>query len=87
MGKIENAFRMLLIIQHNPSITGVELAKILDITERQVQKYVHDLRKVGIDIKSKRGKVGGYYIENCPFCKKNIINYKDQKITVESNRI
>ena len=76
MGKIENAFKMLLIIKDHESITGIELAKILNITERQVQKYVQDLRKAGIDIKSKRGNRGGYYIEECPFCKKNIVNYK-----------
>ena len=76
MGKIENAFKMILVIKEHGMITGVELSKMLNVTERQIQKYVHDLRKAGVDIKSNIGNKGGYYMEECPFCKKNIVNYK-----------
>lgn len=77
MGKVEHAFKMLILIKEQELLTGPELSKILNITERQVQKYVADMRKAGINIKSNRGKNGGYYIEECPFCNKNIIKLGD----------
>lgn len=50
------------------------LGKRLGVTERQIQKYAYDMRKAGINIKSKSGNKGGYHIEECPFCNKNIID-------------
>ena len=79
MGKVENAFKMLMLIKEHGILKCEELSKILNVTERQVQKYVWDMRKAGINIKSKSGTKGGYYIEECPFCNKNIINIGEDK--------
>ena len=38
-----------------------------------------NMRKAGINIKSKSGTKGRYYIEECPFCNKNIINIGEDK--------
>ena len=76
MSKVENAFKMLLLIKEHGMLTSNELGKRLGVTERQIQKYAYDMRKAGINIKSKLGNAGGYWIEECPFCKENIVNLK-----------
>lgn len=77
MGKVENAFKMLLLIKEHGILKCEEISKMLNVTDRQVQKYAADMRKAGINIKSKSGNKGGYYIEKCPICNKNIINIKE----------
>lgn len=77
MSKVENAFKMLLLIKEHGLLKREELAKLLNVKERQVYNYAHDLKKAGINIKSKPGNKGGYYIEECPFCRRNIINLKE----------
>ncbi|MDK0695876.1 HTH domain-containing protein [Clostridium perfringens] len=78
MSKVENAFKMLFLLREYGMLTSNELGKRLGVTERQIQKYVHDMRKAGINIKSKLGNTGGYWIEECPFCKENIVNLKEK---------
>lgn len=77
MSKIENAFKILFLLREHGMLTSNEISKILGVTERQIQKYVSDMRKAGINIKSKLGSTGGYWIEECPFCKEKIVNLKE----------
>lgn len=68
MGKIDNAFKIIMLLKKNEILKAGEIADKLNISERQIKEYVYQLRQAGIDIKSKPGIAGGYYIDKCPFC-------------------
>lgn len=55
---------MMFLIQSKGRIKCSELADILEVSERQIQKYKQDLEQAGIFINSKAGKYGGYELDN-----------------------
>lgn len=69
---ITNAFKILTLLKQNGNMQISELIKELSVEERQVRRYVNSLRNAGIDIKSSTGIHGGYHIEKCPFCGKEL---------------
>ncbi|EQF29840.1 transcriptional regulator family protein [Clostridioides difficile CD160] len=73
MGKIDNAFKIIMLLKENKILKTSEISNKLNISERQVKEYAHQLRLAGIDIKSRPGSAGGYYIEQCPFCNRGKI--------------
>lgn len=70
MSKVVNAFKVLKMIHENSIIKNSDIAKELNITDRHVRSLVTQLKGAGIEIKSKSGSTGGYYIDNwkCPVC-------------------
>ena len=54
---------MMLLIQSKGRMKCSELADILEVSERQIQKYKQDLEQAGIFITSKPGIYGGYEID------------------------
>ncbi|MDN9956211.1 HTH domain-containing protein [Clostridioides difficile] len=68
MSKIENVIKIILLLRKNENLKSSEISKKIGILERQVKEYICQLRKAGVDIKSKPGIKGGYCIEECSFC-------------------
>lgn len=68
--RTRNTLKLLKIILDHGIISSKYISSMLNITERQILKYVSDLRKCGINVKSKVGPGGGYYIDDwkCPVC-------------------
>lgn len=64
MSRISNALNMYMILQGRSMVKADEIAEILEVTPRMVNEYKNDLEKAGIYIGSKRGRNGGYYLEN-----------------------
>jgi predicted DNA-binding transcriptional regulator YafY len=54
------ALRALELLQSRPGTTAGELAARLGVTERAARRYVAILREAGIDVRSARGRHGGY---------------------------
>ena len=66
---INNAIKIIRILYNRQIIINREyLSKELNCSEKQVMRYVKELRNSGVNIKSKSGPTGGYYLEECPFC-------------------
>lgn len=74
-GILTNTIKLLKIILEHGIIQRKEICKKINVSDRQILRYVHDLRKAGIDVKSKTGQLGGYYIDNweCPICNSKTI--------------
>lgn len=69
-GRSQNTLKLLKLILEHGIIQRRDICKVLNVTDRQILKYVKDLRQCGINVKSKRGAHGGYYIDDweCPIC-------------------
>ncbi|MBC8587959.1 helix-turn-helix transcriptional regulator [Paratissierella segnis] len=64
MSKLSNILNMYLLIQGRGIIKVKELAEIIEVSPRMIKQYKDDLEQAGIYIGSKRGRYGGYYLEN-----------------------
>ena len=62
MGKIGAALNMVMLLQNNGKMKIEEIARELDVSNRQVQEYKSELEQAGIFINSQSGKYGGYSI-------------------------
>ncbi|MGN4614834.1 helix-turn-helix transcriptional regulator [Bacillus cereus group sp. MYBK71-2] len=64
MSKISKALRMIELLHARGKMKSSELAYELKIDARTVRDYKKDIADANIDIKSERGRYGGYYISN-----------------------
>lgn len=64
MSRVSNALNMYMLLQGRNMMKVDEIAEILEVTPRMVHEYKDDLEKAGVYIGSKRGRNGGYYLEN-----------------------
>lgn len=62
MGKIGAALNMVMLLQNNGKMKIDEIARELEVSNRQVQEYKSELEQAGIFISSQSGKYGGYSI-------------------------
>ena len=62
MGKIGAALNMVMLLQNNGKMKIEEIARELEVSNRQVQEYKSELEQAGIFIDSQSGKYGGYSI-------------------------
>ncbi|MFZ7131147.1 MAG: helix-turn-helix transcriptional regulator [Eubacteriales bacterium] len=67
MSEIGNAMKMLVILKSRGKKTKKELSKVLEISEKQVQRYRDKLEQAGIYIESESGRYGGYFLNNDHF--------------------
>lgn len=64
MSRLSNALNMYMLLQGRRLMKIKELADILEVSPRMIKEYKNDLEKAGIYINSKKGRYGGYYLEN-----------------------
>lgn len=64
MSKVSNALQMYMLLQVRSIMKVEEIADILEVSPRMVNEYKNDLEKARIYIGSKRGRNGGYYLQN-----------------------
>jgi predicted DNA-binding transcriptional regulator YafY len=83
MGELSNSLKMLAILSSRGKTKSQELSTMLGVTRRQIQRYKKELMDVGVDIKSERGKYGGYYVEQNVFLNNMIFDYEDRKVLDE----
>lgn len=61
---VGNAIKMALLLKSRGKMKGADLAKELEVSERQIRQYRDDLEQAGIFIQSTTGKYGGYVLQS-----------------------
>lgn len=64
MSRLSNALNMYMLLQSRRLVQVKEIAEILEVSPRMVKEYKRDFEKARIYIGSKKGRYGGYYLEN-----------------------
>lgn len=60
MSEIDNALKMLILLQSKRKMKIKELASSIEVSETSIRRYRRDLEKAGFSIESSTGKYGGY---------------------------
>lgn len=64
VSRLSNALTMYMLLQGRKIMKVEELSEILEVSPRMIKEYKNDLEKAGIYIGAKKGRYGGYYLEN-----------------------
>lgn len=80
MGEVGNAIRLLTILQSKGEAKSDYLADRLEVSKRQIYRYIGQIQNSGIEIKSKRGRYGGFTLDRNQFVNFNSINKDDIEI-------
>lgn len=63
MSKLENAIRILKILNDYPKLSASQIAEMLNISSRSVYRYVDELTCCRYPINVERGKYGGISLD------------------------
>ncbi|APH16253.1 transcriptional regulator family protein [Clostridium sporogenes] len=63
MSKVGNVFKMLILLKSRGKMKINDIARELEVDERQVRRYRNDLEQAGIYIEYTSGRYGGYQYE------------------------
>ncbi len=78
MSKVGNVFKMLILLKSRGKMKINDIARELEVSERQVRRYKNDLEQAGIYIKYTSGKYGGYeYDEQDYLLELNLTEYEN----------
>lgn len=58
----ERVLALLELLQTTPGATAAELAGLLSVNERTVRRYVTHLSGLGLPVRSRRGRNGGFHL-------------------------
>jgi predicted DNA-binding transcriptional regulator YafY len=83
MGELSNSLKLLAILSSRGKTKSQELSTMLGVTRRQIQRYKKELVDAGVDIKTERGKHGGYYVDQNVFLNNMMFDFEDRKVLDE----
>lgn len=63
MSKISHLMQLLLTLQHKKFTTASELAETLNVDKKTIYRYINNLNLADIPIHTKKGRYGGFYID------------------------
>ncbi|MDR1774106.1 MAG: WYL domain-containing transcriptional regulator [Clostridioides sp.] len=77
MSKIENAIKMILLLQENKKMSIKEISEKISVSQDMVKKYKKELSQIGFEIKSKTGKNGYYKLQSSILLTPNSFTQKE----------
>ncbi len=63
MSKISHLIEMIITLQYKGLTTASELAETLEVDKKTIYRYINSLNKASIPIHTKKGRYGGFYID------------------------
>ena len=65
MNRTSKCIKMLMLLSQKEYVKKEELSKELETNVRNIREYRKELEEAGILIDVKKGRYGGYHLENC----------------------
>lgn len=63
MSKISHLLEMIITLQYKGLTTASELAETLEVDKKTIYRYISSLNKANIPVHTKKGRYGGFYID------------------------
>ncbi|MCY6355428.1 helix-turn-helix transcriptional regulator [Clostridium sp. ZS2-4] len=86
MSKLSHLLELIIILQYKEFTTAAELSDILQVDKKTVYRYIDTLQMAKIPVESKKGRYGGFYIDEDFYMKyPNLDNEELQALLIASN--
>lgn len=63
MSKISHLIELMITLQYKGLTTASELAESLNVDKKTIYRYVNSLNEANIPVRTKKGRYGGFYID------------------------
>lgn len=63
MSKISHLLEMIITLQYKGLTTASDLAETLEVDKKTIYRYINSLNKANIPVYTKKGRYGGFYID------------------------
>lgn len=86
MSKIAHLIEMLITLQYKKLTTASELADVLGVDKKTIYRYINNLNLANIPVHTKKGRYGGFYIDQTFYMKPPKLNFEEiQSLIVAEN--
>ncbi|NMM63214.1 transcriptional regulator [Clostridium sp. P21] len=87
MSKISHLIEMIITLQYKGLTTATELAETLEVDKKTIYRYISSLNKANIPVHTKKGRYGGFYIDQEFFMKPSKLSEEELQALLMSAQI
>ncbi|AKA71774.1 helix-turn-helix transcriptional regulator [Clostridium scatologenes] len=87
MSKISHLIEMIITLQYKGLTTATELAETLEVDKKTIYRYINSLNKANIPVHTKKGRYGGFYIDQEFYMKPSKLNKEELQSLLMSTQI
>ena len=87
MSKISNLLEIIIMLQYKGLTTAAELSEILEVDKKTIYRYIRNLNEACIPIYTKKGRNGGFYIDENFYIKPSNLSENELKSLLMAQEI
>lgn len=87
MSKISHLIEMIITLQYKGLTTASELAETLGVDKKTIYRYINSLNKANIPVYTKKGRYGGFYIDQEFYMKPSNLSEEELQSLLMSTQI
>lgn len=87
MSKLSHLMEMVITLQHKELTTASELSDILEVDKKTIYRYINTLISANVPIHTKKGRYGGFYIDEGFYIKFPNLNKEEMQALLMSSKI
>lgn len=87
MSKISHLLEMIITLQYKGLTTASELAETLEVDKKTIYRYINSLNKANIPVYTKKGRYGGFYIDQEFYMKPSKLSEEELQALLMATKI
>lgn len=87
MSKLSHLMEMVITLQHKKLTTASELSDILEVDKKTIYRYINTLISANVPIHTKKGRYGGFYIDEGFYMKFPSLSKEEMQALLMSSKI
>lgn len=87
MSKIAHLMEMLITLQYKKLTTASELADVLQVDKKTIYRYINNLSLANIPIHTKKGRYGGFYIDEAFYMRPPKLNFQELQSLIAAEQV